>query len=90
MTQIDYRMKQEIYKTIEEGINAREKSLALTVYEQGSIFTVNTDGTYDVKINGEIYPKIKTVNTNTYVKNDVVWIIKINGNSSYKYIFCKV
>ena len=89
MSQTDYIAQQKLLEAIDKLIEGRLNGLPFTAYEQGSIFTVNVDGTYDVKINGEIYPKMKTVNTNTYVKNDVVWIIKINGDSSYKYIFCK-
>ncbi len=85
----DYFIRDELYGMVDDIVKGRLKELPFTTYEQGNIFAVNSDGTYDVKINGEIYSNLKPVNTNTYVLNDVVWVVKINGYSKYKYIFCK-
>lgn len=55
---------------------------------QGRITANNNNGTYQVKINDGT-STIKTMNANTYIVGDIVWVMIINNNYSDKYILTK-
>lgn len=87
---IDYKLQASLLRTIKKIIKVSLKKLAFNNCIEGIISNVNTNNTYNVKVDEKVYENIKTVNSNIYTVNDVVWLIKINNDLSYLYIFCKV
>jgi hypothetical protein len=55
---------------------------------QGKITVNNNNGTYQVLVNDGT-STIKTMNSNTYIVGDIVWVMIINNNYSDKYILTK-
>lgn len=74
-----------ILKLIDSRI--RETKFNYSVY--GTIQSQNEDGSYNVKINNLTYT-VKTINGTTYNPGELVLIVVVNNNFSFKYIVGKV
>lgn len=81
-------IQDEILKSINIMINKRLKELKFNYYIEGKITTVNGDGTYTVKINGED-ETLSARSGLTLAVGEVVLICVPNGNTSFKFIDLK-
>lgn len=70
-------------------INANNKKLKFNYYIEGTILSLNQDGTCNVDHNGETLKSIKTREGLSLSINDIVLICVINGNFSNKFIDLK-
>lgn len=64
------------------------KNLKYNYYVTGKITAVNTDGTYGVQINNTV-SNLPARSGLTLAVGDVVYVMVVNGNYSFKFIDCK-
>lgn len=89
MHQIDYKAQEKLLEAIDKLIEGRLKGLSFNYCVEGNIHKVNTNGTYDIKINGEIYTNIRSISSETYTINNVVSVLVVNGRWEDKKILYK-
>ena len=71
-----------------ELIEQKFKGLKFNFKVEGVITEVVTTNTYKVRMQNNI-ETIKSMNSDTYLLNDVVYVIVFNNNLSDKKILCK-
>lgn len=81
-------IEEKLLKSIDILIDGKLKKLKFNYYIEGKIISINSDGTYNVKINGSD-EKLSTREGLSLVVNDVVLILVPNGNTSFKFIDIK-
>ncbi|MDI9215994.1 hypothetical protein [Clostridium tertium] len=81
-------IQEEILKSVEVLVDSKMKNLKFNYYVEGKIVAVNSDSTYNVKINGDT-EKLKARQGLTLNVNDVVLVLVPNGNTSFKFIDIK-
>jgi ribosomal protein S1 len=64
------------------------KNLKYNYYVTGKITSVNSDGTYGVQING-VVSNLPARPGSTFSVGDVVYVMVVNGNYSFKFVDCK-
>jgi hypothetical protein len=79
------KYQQAIFNAVKILINAQ--SFSFNYCLEGKITAVNTSD-YTVLINEESY-NLKSLLGTSFLVNDLVFILVINGDSSKKYILCK-
>jgi len=77
-----------IYESVNKIFEERIKKLSFNYCVEGQIRQINSNGTYDCIINGQIQT-VYAMNGEIYARNDIVYILVINNNYSNKYILCK-
>ena len=86
---MDTEVLNAIYKAITIAIEENNKKQHYDRCVLGKVTVVNANGTYTMQINNntEIVKPLKS--TDTYVVNDVCWILIINNDYKEKYILRK-
>lgn len=85
---MDFNIMEKIHEAINIAVDAKIKDLKINYCEDGLIIEVLTGGKYKVDIKGRVYT-ISSMNGQSYVVNDVVYVLIINGNWSEMKILCK-
>lgn len=75
-----------LLEAIDIAVENKLKKLGFNYYVDGVIKGKNTDNTYNVLINGEIYNNVPSKNNFEYSVNDVVQVLIKNGNWNKKFI----
>lgn len=78
-------LKNELLNGIEESFNGLIRKVNYEYHIEGLITEKNVDGSYKVKINGDIHT-IKAIRGATYEIDDIVYIIVRNSDNKFKYI----
>jgi len=83
------QIRNELLNSIKIMINSAIEKLGFSYHVLGKVTADLGSGLYTVLINGESYD-IKAKIGNSYLVDDICWILIINGNFSQKVIDFKV
>ena len=81
--------QENLLKAIDIIVEERLKNLKFNYTITGKVTEVTDSINYKVLINNE-ESKVKAINGQTYLVNDVVYILMQNNNKSDRLILCKI
>lgn len=84
-------IREGIFKTIDIIIGKRLKELGFCYLKNGTIISKNKDGSYQVRMDNNIYTikKFDKDDNRVYQNNDIVKILVENNDSSMLSIMCR-